>query len=343
MIGMQIKAIIEARNDDSKVLNLSTSKTLQNIGKISIIKLLSVVSKLLRVLYHIITYKPSLVYLSPSLLGIALYRDVAIKFMCIILRRRTVLHIHNRPVIHRQNSYINTIIYKLLFYKSDVILLSPYLYDELSDYIGRNRTYFCANGVFVQKKFRSKSNKTRILWFSNLLKSKGIDIFLEVIKELESRGLENLEFHIAGYEGDVTYSQLESSLVPLNNDLFFHGPIHDDQKWALLNKTDIFIFPTKNEAFGLVALEAMACGNIVISSNQGALPEFIVDGHSGYIINDNLKDGYVRIIEEVLRGKVDIDTMRELAWDLYQEKYTLEVFNLNFLSIISEVENEFSK
>ena len=51
----------------------------------------------------------------------------------------------------------------------------------------------------------------------------------------------------------------------------------------------------------------------------------------------------MNIESEVLRGKVDIDTMRELAWDLYQEKYTLEVFNLNFLSIISEVENEFSK
>lgn len=53
---------------------------------------------------------------------------------------------------------------------------------------------------------------------------------------------------------------------------------------ALLSASDVFLIPSGNESFGLAALEAMACGIPVISSDIGGLPEVNVDGTTGYIV-----------------------------------------------------------
>ncbi len=45
---------------------------------------------------------------------------------------------------------------------------------------------------------------------------------------------------------------------------------------------DLFLIPSENESFGLSALEAMACGMPVISSNTGGLPELVVNGDTGF-------------------------------------------------------------
>ncbi|MEM7372857.1 MAG: N-acetyl-alpha-D-glucosaminyl L-malate synthase BshA [Bacteroidota bacterium] len=45
---------------------------------------------------------------------------------------------------------------------------------------------------------------------------------------------------------------------------------------------DLFLMPSENESFGLAALEAMACGVPVISSNAGGLPELVINGKTGF-------------------------------------------------------------
>ena len=53
---------------------------------------------------------------------------------------------------------------------------------------------------------------------------------------------------------------------------------------CVLSMADLLLLPSEKESFGLAALEAMACGIPVITSNAGGLPEVVEDGSTGFIL-----------------------------------------------------------
>ncbi len=67
----------------------------------------------------------------------------------------------------------------------------------------------------------------------------------------------------------------------LQNKVIFFGNSHEIDR--ILSYSDLFLLPSETESFGLAALEAMAWGVPVISSNSGGLPEVNFDGISGYL------------------------------------------------------------
>jgi len=52
----------------------------------------------------------------------------------------------------------------------------------------------------------------------------------------------------------------------------------------LLSRATVFVCPSIYEPFGLVNLEAMACGVAVVASHVGGIPEIIVEGETGYLV-----------------------------------------------------------
>jgi glycosyltransferase involved in cell wall biosynthesis len=83
--------------------------------------------------------------------------------------------------------------------------------------------------------------------------------------------------------------------VPL---IEFVGEIGDHQKSAFLGKADALLFPIAwPEPFGLVMIEAMACGTPVIAYDYGSVPEVIEDGLTGFIVQD--EDGAVAAVRRL--------------------------------------------
>ncbi len=77
----------------------------------------------------------------------------------------------------------------------------------------------------------------------------------------------------------------------------------------LMSISDVFLLPSEKESFGLVALEAMACGVPVISSNAGGLKEVNIHGETGYLSDVG-----------------DIDSMADLALEIIKDQKTLDLF-----------------
>ena len=82
--------------------------------------------------------------------------------------------------------------------------------------------------------------------------------------------------------------------------ILFLGKVRDTSH--VLNIADVFILPSETESFGLAALEAMAAGVPVISSNTGGIPEVNVQGVSGYLSNvgdiDEMSKNTLHVLED---------------------------------------------
>ncbi len=120
-----------------------------------------------------------------------------------------------------------------------------------------------------------------ITHISNFRKVKRIDdivkIFFEIQKEVPSK----LMMVGEGPEKEIAERMCEE--LGIQKKVIFFGNSNEIDK--ILCFSDLFLLPSETESFGLAALEAMACGVPVISSNSGGLPEVNKDGFSGYLSN----------------------------------------------------------
>jgi len=81
----------------------------------------------------------------------------------------------------------------------------------------------------------------------------------------------------------------------------------------ILSVTDLFLMPSESESFGLAALEAMACGVPVISSNAGGLPELNVDGVTGFLDMVGDIDGMAQHAIHILENNERLATFKAAA------------------------------
>lgn len=95
------------------------------------------------------------------------------------------------------------------------------------------------------------------------------------------------------------------------SDIRFLGK--QDQVDEILSITDLFVLPSQYESFGLSALEAMACGVPVISTNAGGLPEINVQGVTGYMSEVGDTDDMAKHAIEMLKDEDKLKQFKENA------------------------------
>jgi N-acetyl-alpha-D-glucosaminyl L-malate synthase BshA len=80
---------------------------------------------------------------------------------------------------------------------------------------------------------------------------------------------------------------------------------------TLLQGCEVFLLPSTSESFGLAALEAMACGSVVVATRTGGLPEVIDDGRTGILEPVGSVEAMGRRAVELLRDPEKFTVMRE--------------------------------
>jgi D-inositol-3-phosphate glycosyltransferase len=70
---------------------------------------------------------------------------------------------------------------------------------------------------------------------------------------------------------------------------------------------DVVVVPSRSESFGLVALEAAACGRPVVAAAVGGLRTIVQDGHTGFLVDGHDPEGFAARIGELIadRGKAE--------------------------------------
>lgn len=129
----------------------------------------------------------------------------------------------------------------------------------------------------VLEDFNLSDKPEHIISFAGKLTHfKGVDVLLKAAKIYENEIKGEVLTLIAG-NGEL-YEKLNKMKSELKLEhIRFLGHINQEQLVDLYNIADVSTVPSRTEPFGLVAIEALACGTPVVGTNQGGLPDFLIN------------------------------------------------------------------
>ena len=113
---------------------------------------------------------------------------------------------------------------------------------------------------------------------------KGIDQILDILPQLISE-YPDLVYVIGGDGSDRPRLEAKARSLSLSGHVVFTGYVAETEKRDLYRLADVFAMPSRGEGFGIVFLEAMACGSPVVASSVDGSREAVRDGKLGIMVD----------------------------------------------------------
>ncbi|MBD8499122.1 glycosyltransferase [Paenibacillus arenosi] len=136
---------------------------------------------------------------------------------------------------------------------------------------GKNRGFYVYNGINADEYEFSPDKHGYLLFMGRVIKSKGVLKAIEVAEKTGKRLI------IAGpVNSQLFFKQEIKPRIARNPNIHYVGAVQGRQKQNLLKHAECVLFPTlMEEAFGLVMIEALACGTPVLALNNGSVSEVL--------------------------------------------------------------------
>ena len=150
-------------------------------------------------------------------------------------------------------------------------------------------------------------NRPLLLFVGRIQPLKGVDVAVQALARVER---EDARLWIvggaSGTEGSTEVSRIRSMIsdLGLTDRVEFHPPQPHHLLSTYYRAADVCLVPSRSESFGLVALEAAACGVPVVASAVGGLLTLVEHGHTGYLVESRDPDEYAAWIDTVLGDPV---------------------------------------
>lgn len=190
------------------------------------------------------------------------------------------------------------------------------------DFLNFTDTVF--NGVNLEDfQFTTKADGG-LLFVGRLEQKKGADIAIKVAK-LTSQQLTVIGDRVVQKPEEKKYFYEISKEFDQNN-VKFLGHIFYQDIYPLYQNRKAFLFPiSSQESFGMVMVEAMACGTPVVAFDRGAVREIVKDGETGYVCPPGDIDCMVKAVKRIYEmPKDEYRKMRENCRKRVEENFTVE-------------------
>ncbi len=179
--------------------------------------------------------------------------------------------------------------------------------------------------LLLRKKLNLGKKSFIVLFLGRLASNKGIPYLINAFNEIKTK---DKKLVIIGKENpaflDTTYKYYESIAEKMHaKDVVFAGKFSEKGVIDAVNSVDVLVLPSiSSEAFGLVLIEAMACGKPVIGTSIEGIKEVIVDGFNGFLVppkkTDELTVALELLLNPLLRNKMGNNGLK-----LVKQKYSL--------------------
>lgn len=327
LLNSELKNRFNLIHIDTKI-----NTTLSSFGKWNFNKLVKNTAVYLRMLKLLFKHKPDLVLIPISQTTTGFIKDSIFILMAGMFQNKIIIQLRGSDLknwLSKSSKPTQKYFKLILKLTNGIIVLGNNLKYLFKDYFTDDTIFVIPNGgnYSITKNKKGKHEEIKILYFSNLLESKGVD---DVIKAIEIIFKENLnqKYSIdlvgAWYSEDVKkrcLDILEKEKLPIQ----IHSPKSGADKFQFLSNADIFVFPPREpEGHPWSIIEAMAASLPIVSTDKGAIIESVIDKKNGFIVESHNP----KMIAEKLKLLIENSELREQmgkeSQKLYLENFTEE-------------------
>ena len=338
--------VLRERGYDCRVVNIQ-GKNPSSLGRLTLKRLIETLPSLARFAGGLIL-RYRRVYITTSRSRAGFLRDMLMIWAAWLGRCRVIVHVHGGDYdvfYHAQPGFWRLLIRQTLRRTHCIIVLSTTLrgmFDFAPVLKGRivvvpTGLAFPLNGRPQGRRLR-QGQPVRILFLSNLIQSKGYFDVLEAVTILLKRTTIRLEAVFAGHF--LTSSDDPVPMSPQRAEMKFHeyvvangiekvaryvGAVSGEAKRHLLETSDFFVLPTRYFTEGQPAaiIEAMSHGAVVISTNYRAIPDMVVNGVTGVLLESARPDQIADAVQRIVTHPKQYETMSQAAVDRYEKLFTM--------------------
>lgn len=319
-----------------EIINTNTDNKISNLkkqGKFNLSKLLLSINPILKGSIKIILNKVDVVYITPAQSYIGFMKYTPFIKISKLMKKPCYLHFHGgfvKKMYDSLDKVRQSQVAKYLNLSDGVIVLGNSLRYMLEGIIPDSKIFVCENGVenrfflqsneFEEKIFRSQSDKKiRILYLSNLMKTKGILELLKACTILKDRNID-FEINIAGAIEPEIEKDVNEFFDCLKGNINYHGVVDGSKKRELLLDNEIFCLPTyyPNEGQPISILEAMATASAIVTTYQGGICDIFKDKVNGEVCTPEAEN----IADKIIEAKNKIGFYGENNYDIANKNYT---------------------
>lgn len=339
---------LSARGFRSILIRKELSKTIDDIGRLGLGKILRALSLWLRTFWTCLRHprvKVAVVFITCSPASFLV--DFGVAFVLALFRVRSILYTHGIGfrVLAGRGRLWQMLVAFVLKRSACTVVLGELGKSDLRPWVAEERLVAIPNTISEPNSQAERSDDPaapiRVLYLSTLDPEKGAGVFVEMaaIVHKENSGV---EFLLAGQSSSREFDEeIEGRIQTLGLAGIVKklGPVYGAEKDAVLASADIFVFPTRyrHENFPLVNLEAMAHRLPVVTSDQGCISEQIVDGQTGYIVAPEDLQGLAKRVLELCRNETLRRDMGREGRERFEREYSQAAFADRWEVVLSEV------
>ena len=282
-----------------KVTHLNTSGNTFNekVGKFSFTK---IISQLINYFYLYKIIKVDIVYLTIGQTFYGVLKYAPFIYFAKLLNKKVIVHIHGNYLKTQYNllsGFKKKIFHNILKKADKGIVLSEKLKNNLTPFLPNQKIFILNNYVdnyllenTNENIFNKYKDQLRIVYLSNLMTEKGVFDLLNALEILQQQQIK-FTAQLAGNIANNTKDEILNRISNIKN-CDYLGVVKGENKKKLLLESNVFVFPTyyKMEGQPISLLEAMATGNLILTTNHAGISDFFSDKNGFYIKKKSPED-----------------------------------------------------
>lgn len=223
------------------------------------------------------------------------------------------------PSKNKIRIFFNKIVLKSLKNNIISVTISEYMKQRLADFVSDIEIKVIGHGVKDRLIF-SRKDDGYIFFIGRFEKHKGVDELIKISRDLD------FPLILAG-SGPLEDSLKEYTKSIGAKKVFFFGKVSDKKLTDLYKRCSFFVSASKWEGFGLIFIEAAACGKPSLGYRKGAIPEVILEGKTGFLVENFIelrKRAEELIKDKRLRKRIGRQALifsKKFNWDRSAEEY----------------------